>query len=92
MTDKNEEIARELYEQIEDMTSAPIPVDCKKIIHEALDQKDRDHEALIGVLVGSLQRVISMCDQYPDDWDISKVADEALSHPIVQEYLKKEKI
>ena len=32
----NENAARELYEQIEDMTSAPIPVDCQTIIALAL--------------------------------------------------------
>jgi len=41
---ENEEIARELYERIEDMTSAPIPVDCKNIIQEALDSKDLVHK------------------------------------------------
>lgn len=69
-------------------------------LFKLLDQKDRGHEALIGVLVGALDYV-SKYDFYNRqlsdgknllEHHVNAMAKDALSHPLVQEYLKKEKI
>ena len=44
------------------------------LLTEVISAKDQR----IKRLEEALLRVISMCDQYPDNWDITKVADEAL--------------
>ena len=68
-------------------------------LFKLLDQKDRDHEALIGVL----GKVVEKAEIVKTERDgcltkntliTCKAIDElceALSHPLVQEYLKKEK-
>ena len=67
---------------------------------QLIDQKDRDHEALIGVL----GKVVEKAEIVKTERDgcltkntliTCKAIDElceALSHPLVQEYLKKEKV
>lgn len=114
MSEKNGEIAQTIEERNEFLRDNGIwwsAGELKDLVLKALDQKDRDYEALIGVLVEalrwyeddknwdqnsgaarSLHRQPNTVDgpgETIEEADMGYRAEQALSHPLVQEYLKK---